>query len=312
MSLKRKDARVVDPVLSTVAHGYSNEELVGEHLFPTINVPSSGAKVIKFDKTSFQLYNAKRSPGAKKQRLMFGFAAESIALEQDSLEGQVPEEHMRDSSMVPSVDLGTEAVEDVMGSLALGLEHEQATLAQDETNYDNNHKVTLSPTDSFVNPDTNTKSIILDAKEAVRSSTGRYPNVAIVPASVYEKLDVNNDIRDRVKYTSSDSADMNFLQRYWGVDKVVVAKSIFSETEDEDSELQDVWSSVILAYVPASGRRIRVPSYGYTYQYEGNPIASTPYWDNTTDSWIYPVKHERKAYQTGMGAGFLISNPAAE
>ena len=45
-------ARVVDPILSEHARGYSNPRFVGSVLFPTVSMPTRAAKRIEFDRSS--------------------------------------------------------------------------------------------------------------------------------------------------------------------------------------------------------------------------------------------------------------------
>jgi hypothetical protein len=83
-------ARVVDPVLTTVAQGYKNSEFVGFALFPAVPVDLRGGQVIQFGKEAFRLYNTRRAPGGAVKRLQVGYSGEKYALESHSLAGQVP------------------------------------------------------------------------------------------------------------------------------------------------------------------------------------------------------------------------------
>ncbi len=161
-----------------------------------------------------------------------------------------------------------------------------------------------------MNPATDTKKLITEGKEAVRKKIGMYPNVVEVPANVFSVLDQNNHIRERLKYTSAESVTAEMLARYWEVDKVIVAKSVSTETEDGD--LTDVWTEVVLAYVPTTNRNQGTPSFGYTYYLEGHPLVEENYYDKGTKSFIYPVEFEHAPYLTAMDAGFIFLNPAAQ
>jgi hypothetical protein len=52
--------RVVDPVLTEVARGYSNPAFVGSGLFPYVPVGVRGGKIVQFGKEAFRLYNTAR------------------------------------------------------------------------------------------------------------------------------------------------------------------------------------------------------------------------------------------------------------
>ena len=45
-------ARIIDPVLSSIAQGYQNGDLVAQNLFPQVSVPLRGGNIITFGKVS--------------------------------------------------------------------------------------------------------------------------------------------------------------------------------------------------------------------------------------------------------------------
>jgi hypothetical protein len=54
-AMNPSQARVIDPVLTTVAQGYQNAEMIATALFPVVPVPLRGGNVITFGKESFML-----------------------------------------------------------------------------------------------------------------------------------------------------------------------------------------------------------------------------------------------------------------
>ncbi len=63
-------ARVVDPILSTVAQGYQNSELIGNALFPHVAVQQRAGKILSFGKESFMAYDTARAPGGPIKRII--------------------------------------------------------------------------------------------------------------------------------------------------------------------------------------------------------------------------------------------------
>lgn len=301
-------ARVVDPVLSTHARGYSNAERTGNVLFPRVPVPARGARVLRFGKESFRLYAARRAPGANTKRVQFGYAADPISVVQESLEGLVPFEIMEEADQLPNVDLGREAVDMVMESLTLNLEVEQAKLATDPDQYATGHKVALSGSDKWTSPDSDPGAQMREYKETVRRAIGRYPNTLQLSPDAFNALAEHPKIQERFKFTSSDSLTAEMLARYFQLDRVSVGMTVVVEENDNDA--RDVWENVgILAWTPR-GQNWRVPSFGYTYELPGMPMVEEPYQDRNAKSWLYPTTYERRAYLTGPDAGFLIQAPA--
>lgn len=307
--MNQRQVRVIDPVLSTVAQGYSNNAFVGRYLFPRVNVAVSGGQIIKFGKESFRKYNLRRAPGGPTPRINYGYAGEPFALFQDSVEATVPREHSRDAQVaMPGIDLGRNAVTFAMNTITKSLEDEQASLATDAAKYDANHKVTLSGADKWSADAGRPSADISAAKEAIRATTGQRPNVCILSPSAYAAAQNNPSIQDRFKYSSSEVITAQMLAALWEIPIVAVAEAI---TALDDDTFADIWgNNVVLGYAPQQPSGQGEPSYGYTYTMEGHPMVETPYWDANAKSWIYGVTMERAPVMTSMLSGFLIQNPA--
>lgn len=304
-------ARVVDPVLSEVARGYQNAELVGMNLFPFVPVDQRGGKILTFNREQFRLYNTGRSPGANTRRIQLGYASGSYTLEQHALEGQVPMEIQEEAQAGPGIDLGRGAVGTVQDVIALRLEKAQADLATNSANYAAGNKTTLSGTSQWsdlVNSDpTNDIEV---AKEAIRSQIGKRPNVVEIGAAVFAKLRLHIKIIDRIKYTGRDVVTTELLASLWGVEKVVIGDAMY---EDASGNLVDLWGKfVVVAYskVGSVADRGR-PTFGYTYRLRNYPVVEQPYYDRNSKSWIYPTTDEVAPVIAGAAGGYLISAAVA-
>jgi len=300
--------RVVDPVLSTHAQGYRQQRHVGYALFPRAPVSQRGGQVIEFGKEAFVLYNTQRAPGTNTKRIQFGYLGKPFALASHSLEGVVPREH-NDEAAVPGVKLGQRAVNNVMSSMSLTVEYEQAQLARNPANYPVGQKVDLVAA-KWTNDANNPSKDIETGKEAIRASIGMYPNVVVLSAKAFAAAKNNANIIERFKYTGRDSVTAEMLASLWDVEKVEVGAAVVA---DSAGSFSDVWGTdVILAYAaPQSGDvNIEEPSFGYTYTLDGNPLVEEPYYDKSAKSWIYPVNHDRSAVLSGITAGYLLQNVA--
>jgi hypothetical protein len=307
MALNLQTARVIDPILTTVAQGYRNAALVGETLFPRVPVSTAGGQIIKFGTEAFRIVNARRAPGAATKRIEFEYSSEPYALVQDSLEGFVPIEIAREAARVPGIDMGQRAVRQVFDQLTLALEYEQATMARNAANYENSHKVDLAGT-PWTGESSDPTANINAGKAAVRGAVGLYPNTLLLGAKAFEAVRHHPDVVERFKYTSHESVTAKMLASLWDLDLVVVGKAVFS---DAAGALADVWGGdCVLAYVPSSVLGPEQPSYGYTYTLQGSPNVEQPYYERNRKSWMYPVTFERRAVITGMQAGYLIRNAA--
>lgn len=306
-------ARVIDPVLTTVAQGYQNSEMIASALFPTVPVNLRAGNIIAFGKESFMLYQSQRAPGENTKRVRFGYAGAAYALVDYSLEGMVPVEIEQEAMNGPSIDLGARAINDVQAIMALRHEKAAADIARTAASYAASNKATLSGTDQWSDYGATSDPIddIEAAKSAVRAATGKRPNTIVMGALVMDKLKHHPKVVDRMKYTGRDVATAELLASLFGVQRVVVGDAIYSN--DAGTAFTDVWGKdVIVAYTNmASAQSGGLPSYGYTYQLSDYPQVEEPYFDRNAKSWLYPVTRSEAPVLTAASAGFLFTNAVA-
>ena len=307
MTMNLSQSRIQDPILTTVLQGYSNPTFIGENLFPRVPVQVSGGRVIQFGKEAFMAYNTQRAPGSDTKRITFGYSGVQFALENHALDAVVPREWLRDVAVQPGIDLGSRAVRLTGRALQLELEIQQALIATTLANYDASHKVTLAGATKWSIGTGNPKTDIDNAREAIRSTVGVYPNVLVLSPVAYNAMRNNTNIVSRFQYVSADSITPDMLGRLLDIPKVLVGKAIKS---DDSGVFTDIWgNNAILAYVPEVPQVVEEPSYGYTYTMDGHPLVEVPYWDPKAKSWIYGTAFERLPVLTGMTAGYIIQNP---
>lgn len=313
--LNLAQARVIDPVLTTVAQGYKQPDLVGGSLFPQVPVGLRAGKIITFGKEDFMLYSTRRAPGENTKRIQFGMTSGSYSLEDHSMEGAVPIENYQEG-MAPekgfTVDHYKIAIYKVSRIMALRLEKAQADLATTAGNYGSSNKTTLSGTSQW-SDFSGTSNPIKDVetgKEAVRSAVGMRPNTVVMGAKVFAQLKQHPVVRDYLKYTGRDVATPEIMASLFGVDRVMVGDAVYAS---DAGVFSDVWGkSVVLAYTDmASLADMGTPTYGYTYNLNGYPIVEQPYFDRNAKSWFVPVTRAEAPVIAGASAGYLISAAVA-
>lgn len=310
--LSNSQARVVDPILTAVARGYKQLNRVGNALFPIVPVNQRGGKIITFGKEAFMQYaNMKRAPGQNTRRVQFGYSGSNYALEDFSLEGQVPYETQSEAEAVPGIDMASRTVNSVQDIIANRLEIAQATLATTAGNYGASNKVTLSGTSQWSDlANSDPVANIETAKEAIRAQTGQRPNVVVMGAAVMAKCKQTAAIKDRIKYTGRDIATTELLASLFGVDQVLVGDAVVA---DDAGVFSDIWGKfVVVAFTQKASLAAQgMPSFGYTYQLSGMPMAEEPYVDRNAKSWIYPVTDVCAPVIAGAESGYLISAAVA-
>lgn len=309
--MTNSQARVIDPILTEVARGYRQLERIGFRLFPRVPVRQRGGRIITFGKEAFMQYNnLRRAPGQNTKRVQFGYAGMPYALEDYSLEGQVPIETQQESMAVPGIDLASRTVNGVQNIIDMRLEVAQATLATTPANYAVANKITLAGTAQWSDPASDPIGDIELAKEVIRSQTGMYPSVMVIGAAVFANLKSVPQIIDRLKYTQSAIPTTAILAALFDIAEVVVGRTVQAS---DAGVFSDVWGkSVVIAYTPTGSLASQgEPSYGYTYQLEEMPLVEEPYQDRNAKSWLFPVTDVSAPVITGAESGYLISGAVA-
>lgn len=303
--------RVIDPILSAHARGYTRPGYIAKKLFPVAFVGTYGGQVIEFGKEAFRLYSTRRAPGSNTKRVDLGYAGKPFAIVPSAIEVKVPRELMRDAAQVPSIDLASNAVDGGMGILELEHEYVSAQLARAAGNYDAGHKVALIGTAKWTGSASDPSTDISTAQEAIRKSIGVRGNTVVLSASAFAALETNAKIIERLKYTGRDSVTPELLAKLWNVKEVVVGEAVVATGQNDD--FGDVWGDdVVVAYVSQNPRgNAAEPSFGYTYAIDGMPSVESPYYENNAKSWIYGVSNDASPVLSGMTAGYLIQDAGA-
>ncbi|MEP7043338.1 MAG: major capsid protein [Dokdonella sp.] len=308
-------ARVVDPILSDIARGYKQADLVARTLFPFVPVGAYGGQVLEFGKEAFRLYNSRRAPGTATKRVQFGYAGKPYAIVPSSLEAVVPRELQRDASQVPKIDLAQRSVNTVLKVVNLEHEYNCAQIARNAANYDAGHKVALAGAARWTSDTSDPVSDTETGREAIRGSIGMYPNSAVISARAFKALKTNPSILDRIKYTGGNATPakvtLQAIADLFEIPNLVMGAAMVATGQNDD--FGDVWGNdFVMAYSNVSGTpSAEEPGFAYTYLIEGMPAVEQPYFDNNTKSWVYPVSFDNTPVLSGMSAGYFIQDAGA-
>lgn len=303
-------ARVIDPILTDIARAAAVQSSpVADILFPIVTVGARGGRVISFGNEDFKLISSARAPGANTKRVQFGYASGTYYLTDYSLEGAVPVELLQEGLAVPGISHATVAITKVRNMMALEREKQCADLALNAASYGSNNKLTLTSTDRWDQYAETASDPIADvqaAREAVRSQIGVRPNVLTLGPKVLTALRSHPKILSRLS-TASDRppATLAQLAALLEIDRVVEGGMVYHN----GTAFVDIWGTFAhLAYTPpASLAEMGSPSFGYTYQLEGYPVAREQYYGDNEKTWYFPVDDARQPVLAGATAGFLFT-----
>jgi hypothetical protein len=306
----------INPVLTNIAQGLRQNDLIGYTLFPRVDVGQRAGKVISFGKEHFMQYSdLARSPGSATKRVQVGYSGADFNLVDYSIEGSLPIE-LRQEQMSPAkgftidgAQLALMAANDI---LDLRLEIAQAQLAQDPNQYDASNKTTLSGTSQWsdYSGTSNPFKVIETAKEAIRTQTGRRPNVMVIGATVLAQLKYHPTVINRMVPTGRDVPTNADLAQFFGLESVVSGDAIVS---NDAGVMSDVWGKhAILAYTRTDTLANRgAPTFGYTYNLQGYPAAEDAYYGNNEKTWYFPYSASEAPVIAAKSAGYLIQNAVA-
>ncbi len=262
--------RVVDPVLTTLARGYTNAEFVADVLFPFVPVIKESGKVPQFGKEAFKIWNTERAIRAKSNRISpEGRSTIDFVLDEHDLEYPI-DYREEEEDIFPLEEHATMVVTE-----GIRLRHEKmaADLAQNAANYPSGNKITLSGTSQWTDKSNSDPiGVIDDAKEAVRGKIGKRPNTMVIGAASFKAVKEHPQLIEKIKYSQKGVLTVDLLKEIFDIPNIVVGEAVYV---DSAGNFTDVWAdNVVLAYVPttpAEKRTIYEPSFAYTLRKKGKP-----------------------------------------
>jgi len=314
--LTPSQARVTNPVLSSIAQGIQQPDFVGNFLFPRVDVTQRGGQILTFGRESFMRYSGtKRAPGSATPRVQFGYAGSPYSLIDSSIEGKVPREIQEEGQAASfTLDNAQVALQGADLILALELEIAQATLATTLTNHAVSNRVTLSGTAQWSDQTSGVSNPLLaieTGKEAIRAGIGKRPNVGVIGGAAWSVTKYHPALRAYTQFTGREVATIPILAELTGIPNWYVGDAFFSN--DAGTANIDCWGKdVVLAYtLTGTVADFGLPTFGYTYNLEGYPLAEEPYMDRNAKSQIFPVTRAEAPVIAGQLAGYLIKSAVA-
>ena len=295
--------RVQDPVLTKLAQGYHNLELIGEMLMPTVEIDKEAGKIPKFGRLAFRLPSTVRNLRGTSNRLdPEDITAIDVALEEHDVEYAI--DYREENEAIFSLrQFALNTTQDV---IALGREKEVATLALDESKYDSGNKVTLSGTSKITSKQADIFAMFDTGIRAMKRAIGRKPNVCVIAGDVWAALKEHPAVIEKLKYSQVAIVTPEVFARLIGIDTVKIGEAVY----EESNQLKDIWSdAIVLAYVaPRSTERkgtVYEPSYGYTVRRQGGLFVDT-YKENGGKLEVIRTTDIHKPHLLGASAGYLI------
>lgn len=302
------DKRIQDPVLTQLAQGYYNAELVGDFLFPIVEIPKEGGRIPQFGRLAFRNQSTVREVHGDSNRLNpEDIRNIEVILEEHDVEYPIDYREDNDASY-PLKQYILTVVQDV---IALGREVEIAKLVQNSASYLPENVASLTGTDKFDHKDANPLKTIDNAINTVYATIGRKPNVCVISDDVWQALKENQSLLERIKYTRTGILTPDVFAELIDVKTVKIASAM----QEKNSKMEKIWKNVVvLAYVPQRGNKggsVYEPSFGYTVRRKEGLFVDT-YKEKGGKVEIVRCTDIHKPHLVGTSAGYLIKDCITE
>lgn len=304
--------RVVDPVLSALALGYSNAEFIGDQLLPFVTLDKEGGKIPRFGKDVFRLYATERALRAKSNRINPD-DVDGIDISLDEHDLEYPIDYREDAEA--AFPLQAHATNRVVEGIRLRHEAMVASITQNPANYPTGNKIALSGSAVFTDPNSDPEGVVDDAKAAVRNKIVKEPNTMVIGYKAWRALKRHPKLKAILSDTRSRLVQIADLREIFEIENIVVGKGIYST---DNGVVTDLWGgNLVLAYVPKAApavagdapvRSAYEPSFGYTLRKKGNPVVDT----RTEDGKLEIIRNTDifRPYMLGAEAGYLVQGAA--
>jgi len=258
----------IDRAMTNISIAYRNNAYIAEEVFPLVTVDKQSDLYFVFDKASwFRARSGPRAPGTRAPRADYTLSSSPYLCINDSLAKEISDEvrNNADAPLRPDIT----ATEFVTDGLLLGLEKRVATLVTACANWAaaSNPGTLWSTTTSDIWADIDT------AVNAVVSSIGREPNVAILGWPVWKAMRNHPDFIDRVKYTrQTGRVEPQDLRSWFGFEKVLIGKAVENTAEEGAAvSMSFIWGKHFWVGYVADAPALETPSAGYVFRW-GNRV----------------------------------------
>lgn len=324
MTLSLQQTRLgINLVLTNLAQGFMMPDAVMRLIYPIAEVADYGGQTLEFDDSIYEVVVDDRDDDTPYPQIQDSYFGRPFTLKTKGLSYRVPDKKAKQMESL-GINWGQRASTSLMTRAAFQHEVEAAVAATTLASYATSNRVSLADGSRF-DDNVDPGPVIRAGKAAVASQIGVDPNVMILGRTVFDAMAENPYIKERIKYTSSDSVTEDLIAALYGFRRVRVCNGVRKVADGSKSYI--FGNNVVMAYTnpealdsdrlpyrPNGRIDIETPSYGYTYVYAGNPLMYNPYRDEDRGATVYKLDFDRRVVQTGTNRtsglithGYLIA-----
>lgn len=298
----------IDPILTGLAQGYTNQAFVADELCPDVFVPELTGKYPVFGKEHLTMNKDDRPLKAPvKQMSVKGWEFKSFEVKEHALE--FPIDHLEIEAAKKVADLEEYGAKAVMESMLLNKEYEKASMLQDAANYETDHKVSLTTDTYFDDPDSDPITVIKDAMLTIRSKGLPDPNKIVYAPDSFRAFSEHPKILEKIKYSAKAVITPDMVPGLLGITdrnfKVVIGSGLYYDSVNET--FVKLWSDTVVIGHVKSGAGLYDMSLAKTFVQRGFPKMIRHQTGDTITRFITGFMRYN-SYMTQNLAGYLINN----
>lgn len=255
-------------VLTKIAQGYSQTELIGSLVLPEVTENQNNFTVPVYGKDFFKVAQTLRAPGADPAKTSTeAITTIKLGLDEYSLYDTIDRLELEDGDVNKLKVYKTKMV---MQQILNGREKAIADAVNTYANYTaTTNKSTLATTTQWSHADSDPYQQIMDAKASVGKMTGVVPNQLTLGAEAWASLYSNIKLGVRLTNARVGIVTKEVIATFLGLDAINVGSAI-NRTNGANSY---IWGdNAVLHYTPKVATPNKYePAFGYSFKRAGNP-----------------------------------------
>ncbi len=293
-------------ILTNIARSYSNSELIGEKVFPTVEVEKENARIPQWDKSAFRVFNTRRAVNSGGNYIPPGSVSTiPVNLHEEELRSLID---TRENNCA-EFDIQAQRTREARDGVLLSAEVRCANLIQDAGQYPKSHRITLTlPEEKFSSDHSDPKGIIADGKRNIRYKIGKIPNTLVMSYNVYSRLKEHPQLKNTFNLGDINlnrSVTEQVMMEEFEVERILIGNAVCIDPVTD--HFVDIWNdNVALIYQPEVPNK-NVPAFGYSFRLKGYPKVKKYWRDGSRKVMVVEYTDLLSHHIIGPEAGFLVA-----
>jgi hypothetical protein len=295
-----------DPLLTDISIQFqpAPDGYLADMVLPVVPVSRESAVYWVYDKSRFDVPDAKRAPRSDYNRIDWTVTTDNYLTQQYGLEGEIDDQE-RKIAAAP-LDLDIDTTEIVTDMILNNREKRIADLVMSASVV--TQGVTLAGAAIWTDAvGSDPEADVALARTTIFAATGYRPNRIVMGYKVFEALKTHPAIREVIKYTERAIVTKQLLATLFEVEEVLVGGVLRrTSVRGQTDALSDVWDDDVLIYYAERSPSLKKASFGYQMREEDLRVFR--YREDKRDVDVIRVSEKQAEKVVSASLGYLITN----